>query len=584
MYQDKANILKHLAETGRRSLCPPDTVRINISTSSCGLAKGAGLLRDKLAARQGWTTPVQVASVGCLGACFAEPFIRVRLPNGRHYFFGKVDSKSLWHVIRLVEGEPPTSYLWLTAVEKEPGRLQGFSDLEITGDRSTSLARFLQPQVRSISNSWGFIDPQNIAEYVATGGYFTLREALQKFSPQELRQIIAASGLLDLKGEPHPRPSPATLAVGSTEELTALELALVENNPHHMLESLLIMGYALGVSEAVIFLPGGYPLAADLLEGAVAAARQYGLVGRDILGTGFSLEISVVQGPPDAAHEGVSPAFALKRLQPLAHLLGLLRRAGGAGKGSPPTRIFYLSGDLKTHGVLEGPAKADLPTLIQAVAAKPADSLKALEVDFPRGIFLPFGGQDTQPGRSSPWLFDEVTVLDRHRCIVERCLSAINAGAVKTCARHSPCQTGLSALKANLSLLTKGQGEAGILPDLEKLAMEMVRKAPCSSGCPPAELVLSALKHFRDEFTAHAYGYCPTLTCKDLIRFEILQGKCKGCRCCYLVCPTGAVMHRQGDKRFFVDDRLCIKCGSCAKTCPFGCIKPVSEAPAKENQ
>lgn len=582
MVQYNPGILEHLAETGRRSLCPSSAVRINVGTSSCGLAKGAGLLRDKLAARRDWALPVKVTGVGCLGACFAEPLIHVRLPDGRHYFFGRVDGKSLWHVIRLVEGHQPTSYLWLTAVEKEPGRLQGFSDLSITGDRQTSLARFFKLQRRSISHSWGFIDPQDIAEYIATGGYFTLRDALQQFSPEKLRQLITASPLLNLDDRQPPAPLEAPcMTVGSSTELTPLELALVENNPHHLLESLLLTGYALGFSQAVIYIPAKHALAAALLERAIATAREYGLVGDHILGTDYGLEIAVAHNQTHSGGATAPHGLTLEPLQPLAHIPGLIRRAAGSGTEQPDTRIFYLSGDLKSHGFIEVPAEADLPALVQTITNKSSGAWKALQVEFPNGTFIPFDNQNTKSANTTGFMFHELVVLDRHRCILDRTLAAINRGTPRYCAGSPACETGIAALKTKLSLLTQGQGYGEVLEEIEAIARQLARETRCPTGCSPAQLVLSGLRYFRAEFAAHAEGYCPTLACKDLIRFEILQGKCKQCRCCYLVCPSGAVKNRKGTVRFFVDDRLCIKCGACAQACPFGCIKPVSEASSK---
>lgn len=576
MNMDKRSILENMAAEGRRSLCPPETVRINIGTSSCGLARGAGLLYDKLAARRDWPVPVQVVAVGCLGACFAEPLIQVRLPGGHHYFFGRVDSKSLWHVIRLVEGQPPTSYLWLTAVEKEPGQLRGLSDLQFTGDLNSSLGRFLRPQVRSLSDSWGLINPRSIAEYAATGGYFALKDVLNRFPPRQVREWLITSGVLDGGGKQHLGRSP--LMVGSTNEFTPLELALVENNPHHLLESLLLTGYALGISEAVILIPGRYPLAADLMARALAEARQYGLVGRDILGTRFSLEISVVDAQAFPTLDTKAFGWSSLGLPRLAQVPGLVRRAARNEKLERQTMIFHLTGDVKNHGFVEVPRETDLPGLVRHLTGKSPDSFKALVIDHPHGTFIPFNHKGLPSVPSPSFLFDELAVLDHHRCLVEKSLAAVSAPSLRACPGKAACTAGRSLLQTRLTLLTKGQGGANTLQEIEAVARQMTRESHCPEGCPPAELVLSGLQLFREEFAAHAQGYCPTLACKDLIRFEILQGKCKGCRCCYLVCPTGAVIHRKGDKRFFVDDSLCIKCGSCAKTCPFGCIRPVSEA------
>lgn len=153
--------------------------------------------------------------------------------------------------------------------------------------------------------------------------------------------------------------------------------------------------------------------------------------------------------------------------------------------------------------------------------------------------------------------------------------------AKELCVKDPSCRAQVSTLEENLVLLTTGRGQPDTLAEIKTVAKTIKKTAKCQLGCSIAGILLTSLQYFKSEYAAHLTGLCPGLTCKELIRYEVIQALCKDCRCCYLVCPTEAVKHRIGDKRFFVDDSLCIKCGSCAATCPCGCIKPISETKQK---
>lgn len=569
-----------LAEEGRQSICPSSAIRINIGRATCSIAKGADSLSNKLKSRDNWPVPVKIVEVGCLGACFAEPLVHLRLPGGSHYFFGKVDSKSLWHMIRITEGHEPSSFWWMTAQERNPGYFRGFEDLEVMEIRNPTLQRFLKPQLRQISNCWGFIDPDNIAEYIATGGYLNLAKTLTNSRAQAIPELltkIESLGLdkkillLDANNE--------KITAGHPRHLSRLELACLENNPHRLLEGLILVSYALGVSQAVITVPKEYSLAENRLERAIITARHYGFLGNNIFNTGYSLEVTLTNEESSILPD--QPPL----LHPLAALSAIPEPINGEETHSG-TSLFYFNGDLTGHGFVEVHSGTKMNTLVASLDRKAPDAVKGLQLNYPWGDILPYceeymGRPQAEP--VPPVSFAEVMVLNKHRCIVDHVLNSIKLIAKGLCEQEPFCRAKVSALEEKLLLLTTGRGQQDLPEEIETLAKAIKKTAKCQLGCSVAGLLLTSLEYFQSEYAAHPTGHCPGLTCKELIRFEIIQSLCKDCRCCYLVCPTEAVKHRIGDKRFFVDDSLCIKCGACAATCPCGCIKPVSEPGQKSS-
>ncbi|MBC7343768.1 MAG: NADH-quinone oxidoreductase subunit F, partial [Clostridia bacterium] len=383
--------LLSLAEEGREAICPPVS-RVNIGLATCGRAAGALAISQKLAARQDWEGVARVASVGCLGACYAEPLVDVRTPDGKHYFYGQVDSNSLWRIIRAAEGSPSSVYLLAVARERQTGVLRGVQDLELIRVENSGFVEFFRPQVRRVSGRCGLVDPESLAEYVATGGYFALARALFQLQPKDIIAMVAAAGLRGRGGAGFPTgkkwelvsqsSDPVRIVVANADEGDPgayMDRALLESDPHGVLEGLILASYAVGASQAYVFVRHEYPLAVRALRQAIASARKAGLLGQHILGSDFSLEVTLVESagafvcgeetsmlqvmegkrgepyrrPPYPSTRGLwGHPTVINNVETLANIPWIVLNGAEAFREvgtekSPGTKIFCLAGDVK---------------------------------------------------------------------------------------------------------------------------------------------------------------------------------------------------------------------------------------------
>ncbi|MGB9783314.1 MAG: NADH-ubiquinone oxidoreductase-F iron-sulfur binding region domain-containing protein [Moorellaceae bacterium] len=621
--------LQVLARKGQESLCPPVS-RIGVGLATCGRAAGALDLHAKLVARQSWRQKVHVVGVGCLGACYAEPLASVRTSEGRYYFYGfygQADSNSFWQLVRAAEGKPPSRFLLAEARERQPGVLRSIRDLEVLRVYVPDFANFFGPQVRRITGRCGLISPESLEEYVATGGYTALARALLELKPEDIIAMVTASGLRGRGGAGFPTGRKWELASqnSDTERVVIanadegdpgayMDRALLESDPHSVLEGLILASYAVGASRAYIFVRHEYPLAVQTLRQAIAAARDAGLLGRRILGSDFSLEVFLVESqgafvcgeetsllqviegkrgepyrrPPYPATSGLwGHPTVVNNVETLANVPWIVRhgpeafREVGTEK-SPGTKIFCLAGDVRRTGFIEVPLGISAQTVVNGIGGASRAAVKALQIGGPSGGIVPYGDfpLDYETVASSGAIMGSggLVVLGTNRCLVDLARHLVEFMSRESCGKCLFCRDGLVELEALLAALTTGQAEnEAILTEIEELSRAIAHLAMCGLGQTAVNPVLTTLKFFRSEYEAHVKARCPALTCRPLITFEIPSAQCRDCRCCYLVCPTGAVMRRTGKEKYLVAQDLCIKCRVCAETCPFGCIKITSE-------
>lgn len=615
--------LLSLAEEGRETICPSAVSRVSIGLATCGRAAGALAISQKLAARQqDWEGVARVVNVGCLGACYAEPLVDVRTPDGKHYFFGKVDGNSLWHIIRTAQGSPSSSYLWAVARERKTGVLRGIYDLELIRVENPGFAEFFRLQVRRVSGRCGLIDPGSLAEYMATGGYSALVRALFQLRPGDVLAMVADAGLRGRGGGGFPTgkkwemaaqsPDPVRIVVANADEGDPgayMDRALLESDPHSVLEGLILTGYAVGAAQAYIFVRHEYPLAVRALRRAIADARKAGLLGRHILGSDFSLEVALVESagafvcgeetsmlqvmegrrgephrrPPYPSTRGLwGHPTVVNNVETLANVPWIVLHGAEAFRDvgteqSPGTKIFCLTGDVRRTGFIEVPLGVSSKVLVEKIGGAPASSIKAIQIGGPSGGIISYGDftVDYESVASSGAIMGSggLVVLGSKRCLVDLARHLVSFMANESCGKCAVCRDGLPELAALLQALTAGRSHEAVLTAIEDLSKAIAGLSLCGLGQTAVNPVLTTLKYFRAEYEAHISGKCPALSCKALINFEIDLARCKDCRCCYLVCPSGAVMLRQGKERYVVDRQLCTKCWACYETCPFGCIK-----------
>lgn len=626
MMETNNSQLAGLALEGNQRLCPAAEVRISVGVATCGQATGAFSIYQTLRAKKDLSEMARVVPVGCLGACYAEPLVSIRVPDGTHYFYGKVDKKALWHIIRAAKGEPVRQHRLAIAKEKETGILRGIHDLELIEATNSHWEKFFGSQLKRVTRRCGLVDPASLSEYVATDGYHALWKALYRLEPQDVINLVEEAYLRGRGGGGFPtgrkwraaaaHPGEMRIVVANADEGDPgayMDRALLESDPHSVLEGLILAGYAVGASLAYLFVRHEYSLAIGTLRKAIDDAYAAGLLGRHILGSDYSLEVILVESagafvcgeetallnvidnqrgtprfrPPYPATQGLwNHPTIINNVETLANIpwivlngAGDFRRAGT--ENSPGTKIFCLTGDVKRTGFIEVPLGTSTQVLVEEIGGASRDAVKALQIGGPSGGIVPYQhfGLDYETISSAGAIMGSggLVVLGHQRCVVDLAKHLVHFMADESCGKCVVCRDGLPRLEKMLLSLTAGKARQGVLTEIAELCEAIQQLALCGLGQTAVNPVSTSLRYFTDEYEAHVRGKCPAVSCQPLIDFEI-SSSCRLCNGCVLVCPTGAVKYRVGHAgRVFVDRDLCSKCWSCYETCPFNMIRITSE-------
>ena len=611
------------AATRLAAAATPATPTIHIGTATCGIAAGA--LETKAAfesalAERGITANIH--TVGCIGHCYAEPVVVIDHPESGFppIFYPNVSAGKARMLTKLFieEGDPRLEHI-LGAMEEN----------ELLPPVSV-FPRF-SGEKRVIMDLCGRIDPENLDEYLAAGGYAALAQTIE--TPAEtILEEISASGLRGRGGAGFPTGDKWAVArAAAAEEKIVIcnadegdpgaymDRTLLESNPHQVLEGLAICARVIGAAQAIIYVRAEYPLAVDIVTRAIAQAEAQHLLGDNILGSGTTIHVGVFQGsgafvcgeetalirsiegsrgmptprPPYPATSGLNQhPTIINNVKTLAAVPGIVRDGStvfrGAGTaGSPGTAIFSVVGSVVHPGLVEIPMGASLRHLIFDVCGGIANKkrFKAVQIGGPSGGCLPEAFLDT------PIDFDSLTragammgsggmvVMDEDTCPVEVARYFLDFTQKESCGKCTFCRIGTYHMLAILERLTKGDAVMEDLDRLEALGREVSQGSLCALGRTAPNPVITAMTYFREEFEAHANeGRCPGKTCRPLTAFYIDLDHCaRGCDACVGCCPVEAVFTTSTRKKG-IDQTLCVKCGECMVACPpeYDAVRKVS--------
>jgi NADP-reducing hydrogenase subunit HndC len=480
---------------------------------------------------------------------------------------------------------------------------------------------FYKGQNRVLLQSSALIDPKRIEDYIAIGGYSALTKALFDLGPEQIVDWIKRADLRGRGGGGFPagvkwettRNAPGdvkyVIVNGDEGDPGAyMDRSLLERNPHSILEGLIIGGYAIGAHQGFVYVRQEYPLAVEYMRLALEQAREYGLVGTDILGSGFDFDVAIHRGAgafvsgessalmsaiegrvgqprPKYIRTSVSGIWDkpsnLNNVETWANVPLIINngvdwfRSMGT-EGSKGTKVFSLVGKVRNTGLVEVPMGITLREMIFNIGGGVLNGkkFKAVQTGGPSGGFLPESLLDLKVD------FDELTqagsmmgsggmvVMDEDNCMVDAARFYVNFLAHESCGQCVPCREGLRQMLRILNNMVSGKGEEGDIELLEELSEFMQDASLCALGTSAPNPVMSALKHFRDEFEAHVrLKQCPALACPDLLHYHIEPDRCPGCQLCRKECPTEAVLGKP--KAVHVIDQIkCIKCGNCLRVCP----------------
>lgn len=484
---------------------------------------------------------------------------------------------------------------------------------------------FYERQTRLVLGHCGHIDANSIEEYLAAGGYLALEKALFDMDRDGIIQEITESNLRGRGGGGFPagrkwqqvkrqaEPKKYVVCNGDEGDPGAfMDRSIMEGDPHRLLEGMMIAAFAAGSDEGYIYVRAEYPMAVERLRLAIAQAEAYGLLGDDILGSGFNFRLSINRGagafvcgegsaltasiegkrgmprvkPPRTVEQGLfEKPTVLNNVETFANVPLILSNGARwyrsiGPENSPGTKAFALTGNIENTGLIEVPMGTTLRQVIEDVGGGMRDGarFKAVQIGGPSGACL------TQEHMDLPLDFDSLkkvgamigsgglVVMDEHTCMVEVARFFMNFTQNESCGKCVPCREGTRRMLEILTRIVAGQGEDGDIELLLELADTISATALCGLGKSAAYPVVSTIRSFRDEYEAHiADKRCPAGVCQKLRVIEIDPAKCKGCGKCQRACPVSAISGRIKEP-FVIDQSKCVKCGACVSSCPFGAI------------
>ncbi len=615
--------LDTLGAEGSATLYPP-RLKINVGMATCGLATGAGAvyqaLHDEAAARG---LDLALVAVGCLGYCQQEPLVDVRLPERGRALYARVTPERARELIAaLAQGELPT------------GALAAMPDQDrfAASEPAPGLARldelpFYAHQRQVILRNSGLIAPTCLEEYVARGGYQGLARALE-LSPQTVIEQVTDSGLRGRGGGGFPTgrkwqiccDAPGTpryvICNGDEGDPGAyMDRTVLESDPYSVVEGMTVGGYAVGAHDGYIYVRDEYPLAVERVTQAVARAVEVGLLGTDILGSGFDFTVRVVRGagafvcgeetaliasieggmgeprpkPPYPAVSGLwGRPTVINNVKTWASVSAILAHGAdwyrGLGvAGNTGTVVFSLVGKVANTGLVEVPLGLTLREMIEGIGGGGVDgrTVKAVQTGGPSGGCLPARLFDlpidyetlTQAG--SIMGSGGMVVMDQDTCMVDVARYFIHFTMEESCGKCTPCREGTRYMYALLTRIVEGQGTAEDVELLEQVARWVKSASLCGLGQTAPNPVLSTLRYFRDEYDAHVNERrCPAGVCRALIRLVVRPDRCTGCGVCQRECPVGAISGKKREPHV-IDPELCTRCRLCYEACPETAIEIV---------
>ena len=562
-------------------------------------------------AKNGLAEEVKVIRTGCFGFCEKGPIVKI-IPDNTFYVQVKPEDAQEIVEEHLLYGRKVKRLLYVNPETKK-------------AVPDSKHIRFYQKQLRIALRNCGFIDPENIDEYIARSGYMALGKALTEMTPEEVIQEIIDAGLRGRGGGGFPtglkwqitrkEQAPQKYVVCNADEGDPgafMDRSILEGDPHSIIEAMAINGYCTGASKGLIYIRAEYPLAVHRLQVAIRQARDYGLLGEHIFGTDFSFDIEIRYGagafvcgeetalihsmeglrgeatvkPPFPSQKGYKGCPTnVNNVETYANVPVILLKGAqwfsriGTAK-SKGTKVFALAGKINNGGLIEVPMGTTLREVIFDIGGgiKDGKRFKAVQTGGPSGgcltekhLDLPID-YDNLLAAGSMMGSGGMIVMDEDDCMVAVAKFYLDFTVEESCGKCTPCRIGNKRLHEILTKITNGTGTEEDLDRLRNLALVIKDTALCGLGQTSPNPVLSTLENFPEEYLAHVKEKrCPAHQCRNLTQYFINPEKCRGCTLCARTCPVNAI---KGDRKVphVIDPKVCIKCGTCLEKCKFGAV------------
>jgi len=626
--------LRKLREKGLKRLYP-DKIKMTVEMATCGISAGAHhvyeAIKDRIRERK---LDITLAKSGCIGFCQREPLVDVWIPGKPRIIYQEMTPEKGVELIDLIAKGDLQKEWGLCRTEEEviffedePRRytiesgLEGREDISLYQD-----VEFYKKQFKIALRNCGYIDPESIDEYTARGGYFTLHKVLHEMKPDEIINEVKRSGLRGRGGAGFltgRKWESCQKARGDRKYVVCnadegdpgayMDRSVLEGDPHSVLEGMIIGAYAIGAHEGYIYVRNEYPLAVKNIGVAIKQAEEKGLLGKDILGSGFDFTVKINKGggafvagestalmasiegyvaEPRAKHIHTVESGLwdrptnLNNVETWANVPVIIEKGADwfskiGTEGSKGTKIFSLVGKINNTGLIEVPMGMTLREIVYEIGGGIPDGkrFKAVQTGGPSGGCIPEALLDL------PVDFDALTeagsmmgsggmiVMDESTCMVDVAKYFTDFLKDESCGKCTSCRDGTLRMYEILDRITKGEGKEGDIELLEEIGWATTEASLCALGGTAANPVLSTIRYFRDEYEAHIRDKrCPAGVCPALITYTIDPEACIACGKCKKECPTKAIT---GKKKVphEIDQAKCIKCGTCKEVCPVDAVK-----------
>ena len=566
----------------------------------------------------GLENEVNVITTGCFGLCALGP-IMVVYPEGS--FYSMVKEEDIPEIVEehLLKGRIVTRLLYQETVENDK-------------IKSLNKTAFYAKQKRVALRNCGVIDPEKIDDYIAQDGYAALGKVLTEMTPEQVIQTILDSGLRGRGGAGFPTGLKWKFAAANDADQkyvccnadegdpgAFMDRSVLEGDPHSVIEAMAIAGYAIGATKGRVYVRAEYPIAVKRLQIAIDQAREYGLLGKDIFGSGFDFDLELRLGagafvcgeetalmtsiegkrgeprprPPFPAVKGLyQKPTILNNVETYANIAQIILNgpewfASMGTEKSKGTKVFALGGKINHTGLVEIPMGTTLREVVFEIGGgiPNGKKFKAAQTGGPSGGCIPTEHLDIEIDYDNLLAIGSMMgsggliVMDEDNCMVDVAKFFLEFTVDESCGKCTPCRIGTKRLLEMLEKITKGQGSLEMLDEMEELCHYIKANSLCGLGQTAPNPVLSTLRYFRDEYIAHVVDKkCPAGVCKDLLEYTIEKDKCFGCSMCAKKCPVGAISVTDytapGKKKpaYEIDHSKCIKCGACIDTCKFKAI------------
>ncbi len=580
-------------------------MRFLLGYGSCGIASGANdvlaSLNDAFAG-----TELKVEKVGCNGLCFAEPIVEVITDSGESILYGRLNKDSALEFAEVVkQGELPL-------------------ENRLTEDE----LKFLQGQKRIVLSGCGKIDPESIDAYIENGGYSALKKALE-MGADKIIEEIKISGLRGRGGAGFPThfkwqeaknaQSDEKYIVCNADEGDPgafMDRAVLEGDPHRVLEGMMIAGIAIGAENGVIYVRAEYPLAVKRLKNAIAQMHEKGYLGENILGSGFNFDFHIMMGagafvcgeetallaslsgnrgmpvtkPPFPAQKGFrKQPTNINNVETFANVSWIIDNGGEAfasmgTEGSKGTKVFALAGRVKRGGLVEVPMGLTINDIVFGICGGIKDDakVKAVQMGGPSGGCIPENMLDTVIDYENIAKTGAIMgsggmiVMDEKTCMVDMAKFFMDFTSKESCGKCVPCRIGTTRMLEILKRIADGEGVSEDIETLIELGESIKTGALCGLGNSAPNPVLTTIKYFRNEYEEHINNKCcPAKKCTSLIEYSIDSELCRGCSLCSRKCPVEAISGVVKSP-YVIDGEKCVRCGQCIDTCKFNAIKVLS--------